>query len=57
MFNLLIRTRMKRLITAGNDAHLYFEIGRGRTIENSKVKKVLKKEKRKFQLLLAQDQK
>jgi hypothetical protein len=46
---------MKRLITAGNDAHLYFEIGRGRTIDNSKVKKVLKKEKRKFQLFLAQD--
>ena len=32
---------------AESDAHLYFEIGRGRTIVKSKGKETLKKEKNK----------
>ena len=36
-------------MTAESDAHLYFEIGRGRTIVNSKGKETLKKEKTKIE--------
>lgn len=32
-------------MTAESDAHMYFEIGRGRTIVNSEVKRELKKGK------------
>ena len=35
--------RFKKSMTGGSDAHLGFEIGRGRTIVNSKVKGELKK--------------
>jgi hypothetical protein len=35
--------KFKKPMTAGSDAHLGFEIGRGRTIVNSKVKEELKR--------------
>jgi predicted metal-dependent phosphoesterase TrpH len=34
--------KYKKPMTAGSDAHLSFEIGRGRTIVNSKIKEALK---------------
>ena len=37
--------RFKKPMTAGSDAHLGFEIGRGRTMINSKLKKELKNDK------------
>lgn len=40
-----LATKFKKPVTAGSDAHFGFEIGRGRTIVNSKVKVELKKGK------------
>jgi predicted metal-dependent phosphoesterase TrpH len=39
-----LATRFKKPVTAGSDAHLSFEIGRGRMIANGEVKEALKKE-------------
>ena len=41
--------RFKKPMTAGSDAHLSFEIGKGRTIVNSEVKGELKKGKTKIE--------
>jgi predicted metal-dependent phosphoesterase TrpH len=41
--------RFKKPMTAGSDAHLSFEIGKGRTIVNSEVKEELRKGKTKIE--------
>ena len=41
--------KFKKPVTAGSDAHLGFEIGRGETIVNSEVKRELKKGKTKIE--------
>lgn len=41
--------KFKKPVTAGSDAHLGFEIGRGRTVVNSEVKEALKKGKTKIE--------
>ena len=40
-----LATKFKKPMTAGSDAHLGFEIGKGRTIVNSEVREELKKGK------------